>query len=413
MNSIFRRAALSAVLFLSTVPYAFAQDLSVWPNAVSKANSDPWLVENHDKIKQMRPRVLVINFANGISQSQALQKVDQLRAALRESSRYQGFKDQSASPFLDYQVEKLVDLTDLKPPAEKLDGNSTKYPRVPNSKEGINFQYGRLYLPEFTAHYRIRDRQADRLLSLKELVDRGIIHEVWFLAYQGKYGAPLESVEVKQTYDEAFAKQRGKWTHAGNGSAEDQPFIGRSLRILFINVERGPGCAMESLGHSLEWMARCGAVPYLKRYFEEYAGFDLDRKFGLPFDSLYGREGAELDYPAPTRLEFTWKGQKRAVDNYVPVGGNVHFMPNGRRDYDLDNPQPVLSTIEHYRRRDDNGKDKAVPWTPTVLDRYKELGADCMGRWVIYWRQNMPGLDNRSKDDDGRPMKNWWPFLFY
>jgi len=25
----------------------------------------------------------------------------------------------------------------------------------------------------------------------------------------------------------------------------------------------------------------------------------------------------------------------------------------------------------------------------------------------------MPGLDNPCRDDDGRPMKNWWPFLYY
>jgi hypothetical protein len=41
------------------------------------------------------------------------------------------------------------------------------------------------------------------------------------------------------------------------------------------------------------------------------------------------------------------------------------------------------------------------------------MAPDCMGPWLVYWRQNMPGLDNRQKDADGRPMKNWWPFLFY
>jgi hypothetical protein len=25
----------------------------------------------------------------------------------------------------------------------------------------------------------------------------------------------------------------------------------------------------------------------------------------------------------------------------------------------------------------------------------------------------MPGLDNTALDDEGRPMKSWWPFLFY
>jgi hypothetical protein len=36
-----------------------------------------------------------------------------------------------------------------------------------------------------------------------------------------------------------------------------------------------------------------------------------------------------------------------------------------------------------------------------------------MGSWLVYWRQNVPGLDNQSRDDERMPMKNWWPFLFY
>src|SRR5436305_14004510 len=159
MTRAILRLSCAALLTSFASLSALAQDLTTWPNSVSSANSDPWLVQNHDKIKQMRPRLLVINFANGMSQEKALQKVDQLRAALKESSRYHGYADQGAPAFLDYQIEKFVDLTDLTPPAAKLDGNSTKYPRVPNWKEGINFQYGRLYLPEFTRLYNIKDRQ--------------------------------------------------------------------------------------------------------------------------------------------------------------------------------------------------------------------------------------------------------------
>ena len=48
-----------------------------------------------------------------------------------------------------------------------------------------------------------------------------------------------------------------------------------------------------------------------------------------------------------------------------------------------------------------------------MLEPYRELADDCMGRWVVYWRQHMPGLGNTALDDDGRPMKNWWPYLFY
>ena len=27
--------------------------------------------------------------------------------------------------------------------------------------------------------------------------------------------------------------------------------------------------------------------------------------------------------------------------------------------------------------------------------------------------QFLIGLDNKQKDDGGKPMRNWWPFLFY
>ena len=39
-------------------------DLTIWPNNVSRANSDPWIAEHHDSIRQIRPRVLVVNFSN-------------------------------------------------------------------------------------------------------------------------------------------------------------------------------------------------------------------------------------------------------------------------------------------------------------------------------------------------------------
>lgn len=407
-------ALLVALLFTGGVADA-QYDLTVWPNSISSANSDAWLVQNHDRIRQMRPRLLVLNFVNGLTADKARAKVEGLIAALREASRWHGYADPKAPVFLDYQIAKLVDLTDAVPPAEKRDGNSTKYPRVPDWKEGINFQYGRLFQPEFTALYNIPDpNDPTRRLSLKELVDRGIINEVWFLAIQGNFGAPFESVEVKQVYDAEFKKVREKSVQAGNGGTDEQPFVGRSLRILFINTERGPGCAMESLGHSLESMARCDAVPYLKRYFEEYAGFDLDKKYGLPFDSFYGRDGNDLSYPNPNTLSFTWKGEKREVNNYITVGNNVHFLPNGRRDYDYDNTQQVLTTIEHYRLKDGpGGNDMVTLWDPKRLEPYRTLADDCMGRWVVYWRQNMPGLNNKAKDDSGKPMKNWWPFLFY
>ena len=113
-------------------------------------------------------------------------------------------------------------------------------------------------------------------------------------------------------------------------------------------------------------------------------------------------------------MTYTWKGEKISVHPYIASGGSVHFMPTARKDYDLDNSEIVLSTIEHYRLHDDlTGKDKAEPWNAGKFNRYRQLANDCQGPWVVYWRQNMPGPDNACKDDDDKPMLNWWPFLFY
>src|SRR5512136_106229 len=69
-----------------------ADDLTVWPNKVSKANSDAWLVRNHEKLRKMRPRVLVLNFCNGFEPEKAEKMAKRLAAAVTEGTRYHGYK---------------------------------------------------------------------------------------------------------------------------------------------------------------------------------------------------------------------------------------------------------------------------------------------------------------------------------
>jgi len=358
----------------------------IWPNEESAANSDPWLIANHDRITRMSPRVLAVNFVNGLSETAARAKLEALCAALRESSRWQGYRDADAPVFLDYQVGEIVDFTE---PRGALDRNSARFPRAEN---GIALDYAALH----------------DMLRLEDLVGRGEVHEVWLLADHTDHTWPWETVEVKCAYDTDF-NPVGYERSAGNSGPHDAPWTGRSLRILFVNFARGIGCAMESLGHSLERMFTTGALPALEPYFREYAMLDLDRRYGLPFESLYLKGEHPVEYPAPSTLRYHAGWRRHTLDGYVAAGGNVHFMPNGRFDYDLDGAGPVLSIIETWRQPG----EQARPWTPAVLDRYRALADDCMGRWVVYWRQNMPGLGTTALDDQGRPMKNWWPYLFY
>jgi hypothetical protein len=292
------------------------------------------------------------------------------------------------------------------------------------------FAYAGLYTPEFAKLIGVRaelaganaggDAARPEFLSLEELVNRGLIHEVWLVDSGNEsaktFTAKWESIELKQAYDATFAKRGDTHIHAGNGRDRQQPWIGRSLRIGFINASRGPGCFLESLSHSFEEMAKCEAVPYLTPYFREFAGFDLDKRYGAPFDSFYRADqaGKDIEYPDPTTALVPHRGKVVRLEHYVAAGGNVHSPPNARRQYDQDNTAPVMSTIEGWRLRGGaDGHDIAKPWTSAVLDPYRKEYTDCMGAWLVYWRQNFPGLDNRALDDAGMPMKNWWPFLFY
>jgi hypothetical protein len=393
-------------------------DLSIWPNAVSSANSDRWLVEHHDELRRLEPRLLVLDFVNEVAVADARKKVDELIAVLAESSRYHGYEDPKAPVFLQYKVVRFVDLTDPAPAPRTPDGSSTKYPRVKDWKEGNNFDYAALHSEEFAKHYGFADpRHEGRCLSLHELLDAGMVNEVWIVARQGDFGGPFECVEQKPVYDEHFARVGSEHRQCGNGGDDHEPWEGRSLRVNYVCYDRGLGCAMEDLGHSFECTAHAGVIPWFTRYFHEFAEFDLDKKWGLPVDSLYAVDAQGRDkasYPDPHTLVVHHAGKEFRVENYFARGGNVHFPPNARHDYDLDGPAPVTSTIEHWRCFDGpDGKDLKIEFTPARFAKYADLAPDCMGSWLVYWRQNVPGLDNRSLDDEHQPMKNWWPFLFY
>ena len=75
-------------------------------------NSDPWLIANHDRIRLMRPRVLAVNFVNGLTERRRASTLEALSPALRESSRWQGYRDPQAPAFLDYEIVDVVDLTE-------------------------------------------------------------------------------------------------------------------------------------------------------------------------------------------------------------------------------------------------------------------------------------------------------------
>lgn len=397
-------------------PLHDSMDLTIWPNRLSRANSDPWIARNHNRIRQMRPRLLLLSFYNRPDDpNKAMADFRKLATAVEIGSKYHGYKDPSAEAFLDFEVFKFVDLGD--PDGEKGKNSSAAPIKAHVAAPHVNADYGAFFSESFAKHIGVRDpRNPDRYLRLDELVDMGYVHEVWATAAADGVFRALECIELKPQYDEMLRIVPGKYVQSGNGGDPDQAWTGRSVRINILNYDRGIGCGMENLAHSFEGMAHGGAIPYFTKYFYEFASFNLDTKWGLPFNSFYPLwgEGKGISYPNPTTAVVTDGTQTWTIENYYAAGGNVHFLPNGRSHYDMANTEPVMSTIEDWRiGSGPNGADLKKPWTNDVLEPFREMAPDCMGRWLVYWRQNIPGFRNRARDDFGRPMKNWWVFLYY
>jgi hypothetical protein len=279
------------------------------------------------------------------------------------------------------------------------------------------FDYEKLFTAEYTQLYNIADpANPSRLLSLCELIDRGLVHEVWVYCDGDVPDVSMaEILELKPYYDENRNRVPGEMNRcAGNGcfDAEDNIPCNRTVRIGGFNNMRGVGCYLESLSHGMESTgAWSPPIPYLSRYFPNFAGFDLDTRYGLPFNSWYASSADRyaLSYPKETSVTYYVQGYKGTIDPYDPICGSVHFAPNGRKHYDLDSPYTVRTSCTHYR----DGSGQTDLFTRSDFESYLSMAPDCMGGFLIWWRQNIPGLNNTALDDEGNPMLNWWPFLFY
>jgi hypothetical protein len=393
-----------------------------WPNAASAASSDPWLAEHHAEIRRLRPRVLALNFVNHKGMDQMRAQLGQVVSALAEGSRYHGYANAAAPSFLQYEIAYAVDLRDPAPPTGWPYRNSTLYPRENPVEGGWGFDYERLFTAEFAQRYDIRD-PADpaRRLGLCELIDRGLVHEVWVF---GDADVPdvsaAEILERKPVYDEDRRRIPGAMNRcAGNGCFDDEDDIpcARTVRIAWFNNNRGAGCFLESLSHGLEHAGGLptSPVPYLRRYFTPFVGFDLDTRHGLPFRDWYVCPYSGplvtgcLSYPSETSVTYNTGTLAGTIGSYDPVCGSAHFPPNARGQYDLTSPYTVRTSCSRYR----DGSGQTTAFTSQQFAPYQGLAPDCTGAWQVWWYQNIPGLDNTARDDAGKPMLNWWPFVFY
>jgi hypothetical protein len=385
-----------------------SKDLSVWPNKSSHTNSDTWLIKNHERVKLLNPRLIVIDFYNKKSKIFCEQFVNKVIHAFAEGSRYHGYKDASAKAQLVYNIKKYIDLRDSS-------GKDISDKR-PHHTDG-SFDEAAMFGDDFAQYLGYRDPTNTRWLRLGELFDKGIINECWIVAPNTLY----EAQGRVRKYDSAF-HFTGAYNECLNacydfGEAGKQTSV--SIRLGEINVDRGVGCATHAFGHAIERMA-LGDMPYFGKVAGRFFNFNLDKRYGAPFDNQYP---CPYYVTPPECLSYT--GQTiTTVNNHLPDWtfskwgegcGNIHFPINARYQYDYNNSQTLMCSCENYGKKNGPaGTDLQNAYNPGTVEQWKtDAYNDCGGEYIMYVRQNMPGYNSGTTGDDGKPMKSWWPFLFY
>ena len=439
---------LLLLLVLCFIPAYAQENLHVWPNAVSSRNSDPWLVKHHDHITEMRPRVLFINFGNGIdvygtanndnidwgpvTPEILKQKVAAYIHVMEVATTYQPALNKSSRPFISPRV-KLVDLSDKSGHA-----NSLLLPRRVNSSGVLAFDYTALFGDGYKQYWHIRNA-AGKALNLGEAFAAGLLNEVLVCAngVDPSPGTPADqSVQMNETmsayerYDANFKKIPGSLI---NWPSEfGLPYRGASIRIQSLNLSRdiefefpqgGPapgnfyGYDLHGLSHEVEYRAGWyfDFIPYFTTYFRRYADFDMASKYNVSINSLYeGGDGYTYSDLLPNGAfnSITLPNRQIVIDNYRPVAGNVHYPPGAAFGYDYMPNATVMSSMESFAKH----HQRAVPFNSQkwqYLFNDPQIAGDNGNHWLVYWWQNMPGYENYSLDDSGRRMKNWFVFLYY
>jgi hypothetical protein len=391
-----------------------------WPNTTSSANSDPWIVAHHDSIVQMNPRVLLLDFYNPwlVAQAQAL--AENRITTLAESSRYHGYSDPNAAPFVNYDLVSVIDLTDKPPPATWQFESSTKYPVDSTGA----FDMSALFSSSFAAYFNVPDpTNPSGDLTLCQLFEQGIINELWIVAGDESNTirkAPL-TAESKQVYDAQSNAIAGTFNPDTGYQAFTAPACKVTARIATLSPTHNVDCDLVARWAGIENTHI--AIPYLDTNADDFFNDDFIQRDNAPFNSwadlvaISPATALSWQYPTATSVSGVMpNGAAWTMNPFLQGCGTAHFPPNAREEWDYANAQEVQSRCEHYGMHDGlGGGDVTNAYSTAVVSAYTQefMNGGCGAGWQIYLPQSMPGLNNQAVAADGTPMKNWWPFLFY
>jgi hypothetical protein len=289
-----------------------------------------------------------------------------LKFSLEEGSKFHGYKDLTALPYLGYKVLKFWTIYDQIP-------ISTTYQLYTIQGYGV-------YQPDFIQVYND--------FGLQQYIEANKVDEVWIWfggcalpgwpSYDPALHLPENFVEGPES--DMASPTTGDISNSYR-FPNDIPICNRTVVVYCYNFRRTQAEAVHDHGHQLESMFK-------------YAAEQQDGNYNL---FVHNFSGWGINYSSP------------------PLGraGDCHHPPNTTVDYDYLNTTLVQSDIEDWIPI--GGPQKYVNVNTWANLNYSwpapgYFPQQTESQWYIYWMQNMPGYNNQIPYN-GHNMTNWWQFV--
>jgi len=296
-----------------------------------------------------------------------IDKYDQrVKFSLEEGSRFRGYKNPQAQPYLGYKVIRYVSVYRQIFVSDFVIGNA-------GGKDICQPDYKR----EFDS------------LNLSAFINENHVKEVWmWYGEPARPGWPSYDPDLHGNFQKYVSFVESNMASPSTGDIsnsyrfEDDLYILDSTYVVYCqNFRRSQAEAVHNHGHQLESIYKYIANRQdgdLSMFLQNFCGWG-DNNYNTP-----------------------------------PLGraGDTHHPPNTTADYDYLNTTLVQSDIEDWKPS--GGIQKSVnvdtwgnlvyAW-PGIADFSQRIES----QWYIYWMQNMPGLRNGIPHGT-YTMTNWWQF---
>lgn len=289
-----------------------------------------------------------------------------VKFSLEEGSKFHGYKNPAAVPYLGYRVVKYLSV----------------YRQIQASDILLGSEGGKdIFQPDYKKEFDD--------LGLTEWIDQQRVKEVWlWYGEAARPGWPSYDPQLHEGIEKHVSFVESNMASPTTGDIsnsyrhpDDLYLLNETYVVYCQNFRRTQAEAVHNHGHQWESIYK-------------YAAERQDGDYGLFVQNFSG--WGDNNYTVP------------------PLGraGDTHHPPNTSLDYDYLNSTLVLSDIEDW-------EPLGGPTKPVNVDTWgdmvyawpgeAEFAQRIESQWYVYWMQNMPGLNNQIPHGACK-MTNWWQF---